>query len=834
MSIDIFRNGLTGSNIGTRLTNVKNEDITSNKLIIFKNNNEIESTSISATGQQILNSVSLPELKTLLLEQTQEAIVYSNTDGQREINFHIKTADIDPIDSSNLRLSIKEDKLQIYDDIIPMIGNRDLGSDTNQFGSLYGSNIKIGRIYSKEPNAEIYLDMTLDTKLLTYKNFEPQTADLNIGSTSNPFNNIYLSDSIIADSNTAINFNALKYIFYTQGALNKKLEITNASCDFNNCNMRLLGNDKEIVLCSNNGTEHLKLKYITAGGGKTSIDSLTVPLHITTGSNQNIIITPNGVGNIYLNRHIYMPAGACVIRNQEVNKHFQLNLSPNNEAPNSTTASYGSGISFWASFFSETDPAPRLFANINCRTTGANWEGGQLDFRVRENGASGSTAGITGDQAELNSLQMTIYPQSVDIFKTLNVSNNIIPASTNTVDLGSSTKILNNTYSKTSRVIGSGGYIDMRSVNYTTQGEGTDTTPIYFNTGYYVAGTDQSTTRKSMILGRASANTFPNNRETSGNGRNNIVFCVNNEGNPNSVTANDEIMRVGQTAVYLKKSLIPFDGVVGVNLGYDATDPSYEGNVGDSWFDAGYITNMYYGGIHQNSDSRLKTNVKNLEIGLDIINKIQPKSYNWKKNNKFDFGVIAQDILEIPQIKNLISTRDCGLYSMNYVALIPILIKSIQQLDTKINQISHTAGHQVDSVKRNISMSVVELDDFKQMEDLKEQATNSQIRIDTLKMRVDKMEGVMSDKTNAPTEKQIDEARLEILEARVEGLETKEHKCEHKCSGKDGDTDEESDGNMNVLDLIQQRLHELEKRNTKLEAKVKKQTTIINKLLKND
>ena len=92
----------------------------------------------------------------------------------------------------------------------------------------------------------------------------------------------------------------------------------------------------------------------------------------------------------------------------------------------------------------------------------------------------------------------------------------------------------------------------------------------------------------------------------------------------------------------------------------------------------------------------------------------------------------------------------------------------------------------------------------------------------------------MSDKTNAPTEKQIDEARLDILEARVKELETKEYKCEHKCGGKDGDTDEESDGNMNVLDLIQQRIHELEKRNTKLEAKVKKQTTIINKLLKND
>ena len=108
-NIDIFRNGITGD-LGTRLKNVKNEQITSDKLIIYKNNNEIQSISISSTGQQILNSVSLDELKTLILQQTQEALVYSNTDGQREINFHIKNADGDAIDSSNLRLQIKKCK----------------------------------------------------------------------------------------------------------------------------------------------------------------------------------------------------------------------------------------------------------------------------------------------------------------------------------------------------------------------------------------------------------------------------------------------------------------------------------------------------------------------------------------------------------------------------------------------------------------------------------------------------------------------------------------------------------------------------------------------------
>ena len=129
MSIDIFGNGLSGDNIGSRLKNVKNEEITQDKVIIYKNNNEIQSTPITSTGQQVLNSVSLDELKTLLLQQTQEAIVYSNTDGQREINYHIKTVDLDPIDSSNLQLQIKEG-------VVNCINNCSVGTNNVSYGKL--------------------------------------------------------------------------------------------------------------------------------------------------------------------------------------------------------------------------------------------------------------------------------------------------------------------------------------------------------------------------------------------------------------------------------------------------------------------------------------------------------------------------------------------------------------------------------------------------------------------------------------------------------------------------------------------------------------------------
>ena len=157
---------------------------------------------------------------------------------------------------------------------------------------------------------------------------------------------------------------------------------------------------------------------------------------ITTPTNSHLEVSPNGSGNIRTNRRLEIPAGECIMLCKENNKHFQLNLAPNNEAPNSATDSYGSGLTFWSSFFSQDDAAPRLFANINCRTTGTNWEGGRLEFRVREAQGSGFDGGISGDRAALTSHQMTITATTVDILKRLNVSSHIIPTTDNTADLG--------------------------------------------------------------------------------------------------------------------------------------------------------------------------------------------------------------------------------------------------------------------------------------------------------------------------------------------------------------------------------------------------------------
>ena len=89
------------------------------------------------------------------------------------------------------------------------------------------------------------------------------------------------------------------------------------------------------------------------------------------------------------------------------------------------------------------------------------------------------------------------------------------------------------------------------------------------------------------------------------------------------------------------------------------------------------------------SDIELKTNVINIESGLDIIEKINPVEFEWKDNGKKSFGVIAQEIEKI--LPDLVSTA--GNKSVNYSGLIPFLIKSVQELSAKIKQIEESNGN---------------------------------------------------------------------------------------------------------------------------------------------
>lgn len=104
-------------------------------------------------------------------------------------------------------------------------------------------------------------------------------------------------------------------------------------------------------------------------------------------------------------------------------------------------------------------------------------------------------------------------------------------------------------------------------------------------------------------------------------------------------------------------------------------------------------------GVSTTSDRNLKENIENLGFGLGLLEKIQPKQYNLKGESETHYGVIAQDIEDLFNSMG-VDTKDLAMldvdvdkdtgdkrYGLNYSELIPILIKSIQELQDEIRRI---------------------------------------------------------------------------------------------------------------------------------------------------
>jgi hypothetical protein len=95
--------------------------------------------------------------------------------------------------------------------------------------------------------------------------------------------------------------------------------------------------------------------------------------------------------------------------------------------------------------------------------------------------------------------------------------------------------------------------------------------------------------------------------------------------------------------------------------------------------------------VNSYSDSRYKKNIEVIEPVLELVNKINSVSYNMINqgsesgaSNKRSYGFIAQELETLfPNVVNKPVTED-DYYSINYMAIIPILTKSIQELSAKV------------------------------------------------------------------------------------------------------------------------------------------------------
>jgi hypothetical protein len=105
---------------------------------------------------------------------------------------------------------------------------------------------------------------------------------------------------------------------------------------------------------------------------------------------------------------------------------------------------------------------------------------------------------------------------------------------------------------------------------------------------------------------------------------------------------------------------------------------------------AGYFVGNVYttGFLTQNSDARLKRDVTKLSYGLREVLLLHPVSWEWKakSDGTVNLGLIAQEVE--PLIPELVSTGIDAEHTkgLNYIGLIPVLVKGMQEQQTQIEQ----------------------------------------------------------------------------------------------------------------------------------------------------
>ena len=83
------------------------------------------------------------------------------------------------------------------------------------------------------------------------------------------------------------------------------------------------------------------------------------------------------------------------------------------------------------------------------------------------------------------------------------------------------------------------------------------------------------------------------------------------------------------------------------------------------------------------SSIRYKSNIADLDIGLDLINRLRPVSYNWKADNSEDIGLVAEEVAAIEP--RLITRNENGeVEGVKYDRLTVVLINVVKEQQLEI------------------------------------------------------------------------------------------------------------------------------------------------------
>lgn len=87
------------------------------------------------------------------------------------------------------------------------------------------------------------------------------------------------------------------------------------------------------------------------------------------------------------------------------------------------------------------------------------------------------------------------------------------------------------------------------------------------------------------------------------------------------------------------------------------------------------------------SDVNLKTNIQTIESPRDKVNSLRGTNFNWKNSGDYTMGVIAQEVEEV--IPEVVATDVNGKKSVNYQAMVGLLIEAIKDLQDQVDDLKN-------------------------------------------------------------------------------------------------------------------------------------------------
>ena len=85
------------------------------------------------------------------------------------------------------------------------------------------------------------------------------------------------------------------------------------------------------------------------------------------------------------------------------------------------------------------------------------------------------------------------------------------------------------------------------------------------------------------------------------------------------------------------------------------------------------------------SDESLKSNIEDLRYGLDEVNDIRPRSFEFKKSGQASVGFVAQELEDV--IPELVSNSGMGTKGVSYGQMTAVLVKAVQELSDKVDRL---------------------------------------------------------------------------------------------------------------------------------------------------